>query len=630
MTTEGRRRATFMASMAFACAFALGSVKAHAGDYVVAQCHGANRGQVASTESADRGDYAMRDECSESPDYALKVIPNTGAAAGHRGYWYWEAPAGTRIVAVDLEAKLRRDSGHKARLYMADEAGRQTALVASGTDGAASFGVEHWAAPVGSTGAARFYAALVCDNNGSNCPAPSEAKTFVRNVELTIRDVSTPTLRLAGDATQGTWVRGDSQLQSRPFDVGGGLATRVLTVNGIAVGQIQTFSCPGFGSTYATALIPCPANRANDEDLMLTSVATPFHDGVNNVLECVNDFANRGQPNATCVPFFMRVDNTAPTLAFHNAQDPADPELIEAAATDATSGIAGGSEQIEYRAVGSEEWEKLQSSFEDGEIRARVDSEAVPPGQYEFRATASDVAGNVGLTSSRGDQAPMVLTFPLKQPVDLDAYFPGGQLKSLTGYRQPGKVRGFLHEPDGTAISGERVTIREQFDAGSLLQRRTERVRTDAEGAFHSKLPGGPSRLISVRYPGSKRYLADRAPQLDFNVRSHVALRVRPRVKAGGFARFHGAVGRYFARVPAGGKLVELQYKKRAKTWNTADEAIGTSDKGDVSVSYRFRRFYTQPVTFVFRLKVTRESSWPYRVPASSKPVSVTVLPRRR
>ena len=191
-------------------------------------------------------------------------------------------------------------------------------------------------------------------------------------------------------------------------------------------------------------------------------------------------------------------------------------------------------------------------------------------------------------------------------------------------------MRGFLLKPDGSPVADQQVVIREEFDDGSLVQRRTDRARTAADGSFHSKLPGGPSRSITVRYPGSPQYQADRARELDYNVRSRVSLNAQARVKAGDSARFRGKVGRYFARLPAGGKLVELQYKKRAKTWNTAKEAVGTNRKGAISLGYRFRRYYTQPVTFVFRLKVTRESRWPYRLPATSKSVAVTVVPRHR
>ena len=603
---------------------------ARAGDYVVAQCHDANPAHEASTESADRGDYAMRDECSTAPDHALKVITNTGAPSGHRGYWYWQAPPGTTIVSVKVDAKLRRADGHKARVYVADDAGRQIALVASGTDGATSFTTEQWSAPAGSSGAGRLYAALLCDNNGANCPVSSEAKTFVRNVEITLRDVSPPTMKISGDVTTAGWKRGEIVAKLQPSDAGGELASRVALVNRVEVASTAAFSCSPTVSGLATVLVPCPTATASSESLVLSSAGAPFQDGANEFVACANDFATKDHPNYGCDVRTILVDNTSPSLSFHNQQDPQDPELITASAVDATSGLASGSGRIEYRPIEEGDWKVLPTTLDGGDLKARVNSEAETPGIYEFRASASDAAGNTGSTLLRGDQTPMRLQFPLKHEVDVDAFFPGGQVRQLVGYRRPTMVRGFLHASSGEGIAGERILIREKFDDGSLVQHRTDHVRTNADGAFRSKLPAGPSRVVSVQYAGSSRYMKDRSPMLDFNVRSHVALSVARRVKAGRSVKFKGTVGRYFARVPAGGKLVELQYKKKARTWNTADEAVGTSNRGRVVIPYRFRRFYTQPVTFVFRLKVTRESRWPYRVPASSRPVRVTVIPSRR
>ena len=609
---------------------AIAAETATAGDYVVAQCHDANPAHQASTESADRGDYAMRDECTAAPDHALKVITNTGAPSGHLGYWYWQAPPGTTIVSVKVDAKLRRADGHKARVYVADDAGRQISLVASGTDGATSFTTEQWSAPAGSSGASRLYAALVCDNNGANCPVSSEAKTFVRNVEITLRDVSSPTVRISGDAVTAGWKRGQIRATSHPADLGGGVASQVVVVNGLAVAPTHNFPCIGAGTENVSFLVPCPTTNVPPEDLSFDTVSPPFRDGVNEMVVCVYDFARSGQPNYGCDSQAIPVDNGAPQIAFSNQQDPQDPEVISASAADATSGLAHDSAQIEYRPINTDGWKVLPTTLVDGEMLARVDSGAEPPGFYEFRASVADVAGNSGSTLLRADQEPMRLHFPLKERVDVDAFFAGGRVSQLVRYGRPTTVRGFLREPSGEGVADQRIVIRENFDDGSLVQRRTEHVRTDADGAFRSKIPAGPSRVVSIRYAGSNRYIGDRSPALDFNVRSRVALRASRRVKAGGSAFFRGAVGRYFARIPAGGKLVELQYKKKARTWNTADEAVGTSSRGRVAIRYRFRRFYTQPVTFVFRLKVTRESRWPYRVPASSRSVRVTVVPSGR
>lgn len=622
------RRAAVIVATSFVLA-GLAVANAVAGDYVVAQCHTANVASEASPEGADRGDYGMRNECSASPDHALKVVSTSGASSGHRGYWFWQAPAGTRIVSVKIEAKLRRDGGHKARVYVADDAGQQIALVASGADGATEFSAEHWSGPPESNGASRLYAALVCDNNGASCPVSSAAKTFVRNVEITLRDVVPPSAVL-GDGLSDGWKRGSFPMQPVLSDSGGGISVWFVSVNGAAI-SITDLACnPPVANGNVPTMTPCPIGISSNP-ISLQSGVEPFHDGSNQLKLCAYDFASGGSPNTTCSPATtVLVDNTAPTLSFSNQQLASDPELIEVPASDATSGLLPDSGQIEFRRVGSETWDPLTTTFADGAFTTRVDSSAYPAGTYEFRASASDGAGNATSTVLRGDRSTMALQFPLKDPVELDAFFPGGQTKRLATYRQPGRVRGFLLNPDGSPVVDQRVVIREEFDDGSLVQRRTDRARTAADGSFHAKLPGGPSRSVTVHYPGSSQYQSDRAPELDYNVRSRVALIAQSRVRAGESARFRGKIGRYFARLPAGGKLVELQYKKRARTWNTAKEAVGTNRKGAISLGYRFRRYYAEPVTFIFRLKVTRESRWPYRLPATSKSVAVTVIPRHR
>jgi len=600
---------------------------AHAGEYEVAQCHAANASHEASTVGANRGDYAIRDECAVAPDRALKVLPNTGAPSGHVGYWYWEAPPGTKIVAVDVEAKLRRSDGNKARLYMANGVGQTTTLVATGQDGPAEFARERWAAPAGSGGAARFYAALVCENDGQPCGAPSEAKTFVRNVELTLRDTVAPTVSIKPMETP--WTRGFFTMTLGAQDSGGGIDSRDILVNGVGSVPRLAYPCRRVqGTSFVSALTPCLGQRG--ESRSLNSSSYPFHDGTNRLAVCARDLSILTAANVTCAQTLIAVDNTAPDLSFRNEQDVSDPELIRAPAFDVTSGLLEGSGTIEFRRAGSLDWEVLATSLKDGQFQARVDSESRPEGVYEFRVSARDIAGNASSTVLRTDGSPMRLHFPLKQEVDLDAFFPGGQTQQLAPYKQPSKVRGFLRREDGSPIADEQVVIEEVFDDGSLVQHRTDRVRTNSDGAFTSSIPGGPSRNVTVTYAGSRRYMDDAAPDLDYNVKSRVSLEVESRVRAGKAVRFKGRVGRYYARVPAGGKLVELQFKKRAKTWNTAKEALGTTSRGRVQIPYRFRRYYTEPVTFVFRLKVTRETAWPYKLPASSKPVQVTVLPRPR
>ena len=191
-----------------------------------------------------------------------------------------------------------------------------------------------------------------------------------------------------------------------------------------------------------------------------------------------------------------------------------------------------------------------------------------------------------------------------------------------------GKVKGRLLDESGDPIPDADVEVVEIFADGSLIDQRTRVVQTDIEGRYRSKLPGGPSRDVDVTYAGSPSNSGDGVAGLDFDVRGAAQLQTsKRRVKAGRSVTFRGRVKRYFARIPAGGKLVEIQVKN-GREWTTVQQAQGTNGKGRIRLRHRFRGFYTQPVTFTFRLKARRESGWPYRGAAVSKRRRVTVLPR--
>ncbi|MGB6423882.1 MAG: carboxypeptidase-like regulatory domain-containing protein, partial [Solirubrobacterales bacterium] len=263
-----------------------------------------------------------------------------------------------------------------------------------------------------------------------------------------------------------------------------------------------------------------------------------------------------------------------------------------------------------------------------GALTARIDSESPPPGNYEFRASIADVAGNRAETTLREDGEPMVLRFPLKTATRLRATLGNGKDSQVVAYRNEGEIRGRLLDPSGNPIPRQAVTVTETFEEGSLIDSRQRIVETDPDGDFRSALPGGPSRNVEVSYSGSRRYSADTEGGLDFNVRGAAQLKIsKRRVKAGRPVTFRGRVKRYFARIPAGGKLVEVQVRS-GDDWTTLQEATGTDSKGRITLRHRFRGFYTQPVTFAFRLKATRESGWPYRGAAKSRRQRVTVVPK--
>lgn len=610
-----------LASVALATA-AVGSTTAQAagGTYTVAQCHSLNRGHEATF--ADRVAYSVNSYCDDPGNENAIQVNSVGAADnGRAGEARWVVPGGgaLAIVAASLEAKLRSDAGHKARILAADAAGLETKRIASGGAEATPFAaISAQFAP-----AAGVFTRLVCDIP-AGCPQSTQAKAWVREVQLRVADYRDPTfVRLDGTLRGEGWLRGAHGLDVVAQDAGAGLDQIGATVNGAALEQAPG-SCPGRiqGTNFSSRIVPCAAG--GELRINADTAATPFRDGENALLVCAADFAT----NAVCDARTVLVDNTPPALAFTDAEDPQDPELIRASVGDPHSGVAGGG--ISLREAGTEEWTPLATQLASGELRARVDSKAYAPGQYELRAAAGDVAGNEAESVVRANGEPMVVTLPLREPVRLAASIrPGGAKRQTIPYGRDSRVGGRLLDAAGEPLANQTVLVEEYFGPGALIDRRRREVETDGRGRWRSKLPAGPSRTVTAVYAGSPQFLDRQRKAGRLAVRSAASFRTSRRaVRAGKAVRFSGRIGRRGARIPNGGKLIELQVREAAGRWNTVREAFRTNSRGRYRLRYRFGTFYARDAKFRFRVKVAREQQWPYKAPVRSPSRKVVVRAR--
>jgi hypothetical protein len=375
------------------------------------------------------------------------------------------------------------------------------------------------------------------------------------------------------------------------------------------------------GTAMTQAFAPCGPSSSLDTRVVTTS--SPFKDGVNALSLCVLDFAG----NRACNRRPVFVDNTSPTASFANFQNPNDPELIRAQVGDATSGIAAGS--IYFRAVGATTWRPLPTQYRLGQLRARIDSTVDPPGRYEFMARAIDKARNTTVTTQRSNGRPMVLTFPLKSGVRLDAHLHGGSNRLTVGYGKPSTVSGILRDASGQPLPDQDVTVSEYFGEGALIDRRVRTVHTDSHGGWKERLPGGPSRKISASYAGSRRYLPDETLAGHLEVKTKATLHISSHhVPEGHRVAFKGRIAHLAARIPAVGKLVELEVKD-GKSWHTVRRPFYTRSDGRYRLRYRFARFYVSNVRYRFRVRVLRERNWPYKAPVSSRVRKLVVKAHR-
>jgi hypothetical protein len=341
-------------------------------------------------------------------------------------------------------------------------------------------------------------------------------------------------------------------------------------------------------------------------------------DAVGNVVDGANVNGRQNPLPATTV---VRVDREPPRLAFAVAQRAQDPELIEAHGEDRLSGLDPSRGSIAVRRAGaSERFVALPTQVIDGSLRARWDSSAYPAGEYEFRATAYDAAGNTAVSLLRADGATMRLRGPLKVPVKLVTR--GGQRTVRYGRRTWFAGRALAARR--TPLVGVPVKVTERFGPGSVPAERVSFVRTDAGGSFGIHLAPGPSReVVAAIAPTATTRAASSLP-VTLTVHSDVSLRASTAAAriGGPPVVFRGRVASRGAAMPAEGKVVQLQFRLPGLPWSEF-RSVRTGRDGRFRYAYRFSDDDSRGVRFQFRAYAPAQAGWPFE-PAGSLPVTVT------
>jgi hypothetical protein len=347
------------------------------------------------------------------------------------------------------------------------------------------------------------------------------------------------------------------------------------------------------------------------------TVAYYARDAAGNVADGVAANGRANRPPTTTV---VRIDREPPRLAFAAAQNPRDPELIEAQAEDRYSGVDPTRGSIAVRRVGvGERFAPLQTQISAGTLRAHWNSSVYPAGEYEFRATAYDTAGNPTTSLNRTNGTAMRLSGPLKVPVRL---FTRGGRERRVRYGRGAWFAGRALAGRRTPLAGAPIRVIERFAAGGPKER-VSIARTDESGRFGIRLVPGPSReVLATVAPTSTTRGADSRP-LTLAVHSHVVLRASASAaKIGGSPLvFRGKVASRGARMPVEGKVVQLQFRLPGLPWSEF-RSIRTGPGGRFHYAYRFSDDDSRGVRFQFRAYAPAQAGWPFE-PAGSLPVSV-------
>jgi hypothetical protein len=379
----------------------------------------------------------------------------------------------------------------------------------------------------------------------------------------------------------------------------------------------------------------------------------------------------------------FKIDQTPPELVVFESQQASDPRLITVAASDRTSGLAdGGLIQLRRIAPSEGDWQTLRTTREGDRYYAHVANGELPEGDYEFKATIPDQAGNraTGDRNRQGEREVLHISPTQVGPyrtVDDGSIAGGGHddpdfgatvatrlsaaivkkagvlrrkkcrtLKSRTGRkRRKCKTRsvrvpqqlvhearvpfgkrtpttGTLTAGDGKPIPRVEIVVLSKHAADGARYSAMASIRTDANGTFKYTVPAGPSRAIDFVYRGDSTYKqAD--DEVSLAVPASVTLKASRRaVRNGGTVMFTGKLrGRPY---PAKGKLLDLQAFYRGK-WRTF-ATPRTGPRGDWKRRYRFQAT-RGTVLYKFRVRVTASSDYPYDA-AYSRLVRVRVTGR--
>jgi hypothetical protein len=406
-----------------------------------------------------------------------------------------------------------------------------------------------------------------------------------------------------------------------------GWSSRPVTLRAEATDSASGMEASGAGGPFTAIRVDggapfSAAGNSVEATLIASGVHTIAHyarDAAGNVAD---GGLSNGQPNRAPAVATVRIDREPPGISFAPAQDPFDPERIEARAGDPLAGVDPARGSIAVRRAGSgEPFAALPTARSGERLRARWDSFAYPPGEYEFRAVAFDLAGNAAVTTSRADGAPMRLSAPLKVSTKLLTETPARA--APLPYGRQARFAGRLLAGRRAPLAGRPVKVIERFAPGAVPRQRVRTVLTGADGAFAVELAAGASRqVLAVTAPTETTGGASSQP-VDLPVRGRLKMSASAAsARVGGAPLvFRGRVANGGATIPTEGKVVQLQFRLAGLPWREF-RTIRTDRRGRFRYAYRFADDDSRGMRFQFRAFAPAQAGWPFE-PAGSAPVAV-------
>ena len=418
-------------------------------------------------------------------------------------------------------------------------------------------------------------------------------------------DRTDPVTRLVG--VPAGWTNRPVALTAKATDAASGMATGGQAGPFTAIRVDGAAPVTALGDTVGATVI---GNGIH-------GVSSYARDAAGNVAGSSSGQAPGHMPDGTAT---VRIDTDPPALTFAGSQDPRDPEAIEAHVSDALSGPDLARARIAVRRVGSgERLAILPTAVRGSELTAHWSSESYPPGEYEFQATAYDVAGNSASTGLRANGSRMVLQNPLKVSTTLLTRLGRRDGAAPLPYGDAASFKGRLIAGRRAPLANARVRIVERFVAGEQRER-ISTTQTDTSGSFAFRLAPGPSREVVAFFPGTPTLRSASSQALQLGVSGGVKMKASSKHASigGPPVIFRGAIA---GTIPPDGKLVQLQFRLPGLPW-TEFRSFRTGPQGRFRYVYRFADDDSRGVSFQIRAFAPPQAGWPYE-PAGSRPVSI-------
>ena len=151
---------------------------------------------------------------------------------------------------------------------------------------------------------------------------------------------------------------------------------------------------------------------------------------------------------------------------------------------------------------------------------------------------------------------------------------PGGSTGQTVPYGTSSRVHGRLLDASGNPLAGQQVVVVDHFDNGASIPEPSDPSSPTKRDVLDPRA-AGPTRTIEAVFTGTNRYLPAEDEVGKFAVRGAATFRTSAdEIREGTPIVFAGRVRHHGARIPAGGKLVEVQYRVKTGRQRTAQGAV--------------------------------------------------------